>query len=122
MPAANGRAAIIEHVTQSEPLAEPWMFDENAAWWAKIRRANTHRKTLAKLVDEFEASQPYTLPLSPAYDRMRWPTGCGARKGAICSRPRRLDQHSDDPAVGGPAKATTTVFSPSRFGSLGPAG
>jgi hypothetical protein len=41
------------------------MYDDRAAWWAKLRRAHTHRKTLEKLVDEFEASQPYTLTPEP---------------------------------------------------------
>jgi hypothetical protein len=64
-PRPNGRTVIIERVTQSQFVAEPWMHDDNAAWWAKIRRAHTHRKTLEKLVDEFEASQPYTLTPEP---------------------------------------------------------
>jgi hypothetical protein len=41
------------------------MFDDHAAWWAKIRRAHIHLKTLATLVDEFEASQPYSLTPEP---------------------------------------------------------
>jgi hypothetical protein len=40
-------------------------YDDRAAWWAKLRRAHTHRKTLEKLIDEFEASQPYTLTPEP---------------------------------------------------------
>jgi hypothetical protein len=44
---------------------EPWMTNLDAAWWAKLRRANTHRETLAKLVDEFGASEPYTLDPEP---------------------------------------------------------
>jgi hypothetical protein len=63
-PRPNGRTVIIERVTWSKPVAEPWMFDmydDRAAWWAKLRRAHAHRKTLEKLVDEFEASEPYTL-------------------------------------------------------------
>jgi hypothetical protein len=39
--------------------------DDRAAWWAKLRRAHAHRKTLQKLVDEFEASEPYTLTPEP---------------------------------------------------------
>jgi hypothetical protein len=44
---------------------ESWMSDPDAAWWAKLRRANTHLETLAKLVDEFAASEPYTLDREP---------------------------------------------------------
>ena len=44
---------------------EPWMTDLDAAWWAKLRRAGTHRETLARLVDEFQASEPYTLDHEP---------------------------------------------------------
>jgi len=44
---------------------ESWMTDPEAAWHAKLSRANTHRETLGKLVDEFEASQPYTLTPEP---------------------------------------------------------
>jgi hypothetical protein len=44
---------------------EPWMTNPDAAWWAKLDRANTHRETLSKLVDEFEGSKPYTLTPEP---------------------------------------------------------
>jgi hypothetical protein len=44
---------------------EPWMLDPDAAWWAKLRRANTHRENLAQLVNEFETSKPYTLTPEP---------------------------------------------------------
>jgi hypothetical protein len=44
---------------------ESWITSPDAAWWAKLRRANIHRETLAKLVDEFEASEPYTLTREP---------------------------------------------------------
>lgn len=40
---------------------EPWMLDDDAAWWAKLRRANQHRETLAELVAGFRAGDPYTL-------------------------------------------------------------
>jgi hypothetical protein len=52
-------------VTQSRPVVEPWLTDPEAAWWAKLGRANTHRETLANLVDEFEESEPYTLTPEP---------------------------------------------------------
>jgi hypothetical protein len=45
---------------------DPWMADLEAAWWAKIDRANIHRETLSRLVDEFESSQPYTLTPEPS--------------------------------------------------------
>ena len=45
---------------------ELWMTDLDAAWWAKLRRASTHRETLARLVAEFQASKPYTLNPEPA--------------------------------------------------------
>ena len=44
---------------------ESWMSDLDAAWWAKLRRANTHLETLAKLVDDFAATEPYTLDPEP---------------------------------------------------------
>ena len=44
---------------------ESWMSDPDAAWWAKLRRANTHLETLTKLVDDFAASEPYTLDREP---------------------------------------------------------
>jgi hypothetical protein len=44
---------------------QPWITDPEAAWWAKLRRANAHRENLGKLVDEFEANQPYTLTPEP---------------------------------------------------------
>jgi hypothetical protein len=43
------------------PGMEPWMLDDAAPWWAKLRRANVHRETLAALVAEFRAGEPYTL-------------------------------------------------------------
>jgi hypothetical protein len=30
---------------------ESWMSHPDAAWWAKLRRANAHLETLAKLVE-----------------------------------------------------------------------
>jgi hypothetical protein len=44
---------------------ESWISDPDAAWWAKLRRANTHLETLAQLVDEFAATEPYTLTAEP---------------------------------------------------------
>ena len=41
------------------------MTDLDAAWWAKLRRASTHRGTLRGLADEFQASEPYTLNPEP---------------------------------------------------------
>jgi hypothetical protein len=40
---------------------EGCMTDPDAAWWAKLRRAERHRGTLVDLVEEFRASDPYTL-------------------------------------------------------------
>jgi hypothetical protein len=40
---------------------ELWMLDDDAAWWAKLRRADRHREKLAGLVAAFKANDPYTL-------------------------------------------------------------
>lgn len=40
---------------------EPWMLHDEAAWWAKLRRAGQHRDELAEQVKAFNASEPYTL-------------------------------------------------------------
>jgi hypothetical protein len=44
---------------------QSWMEDQDAAWWAKIRRANAHLETLVRLVAEFRATKPYTLEPEP---------------------------------------------------------
>lgn len=44
---------------------ETWITNPDAAWSAKLHRANTHLGTLNKLVDEFEASEPYSLSPEP---------------------------------------------------------
>jgi hypothetical protein len=41
------------------------MTNPNAAWWAKIRRAQTHVATLGALAAEFRDSEPYTLTPEP---------------------------------------------------------
>jgi hypothetical protein len=37
------------------------MLDQEAAWWAKLRRAKSHRQALTGLVEDFKATEPYTL-------------------------------------------------------------
>src|SRR4051794_8591179 len=37
------------------------MLDDEATWWAELRRANQHRDKLVSLVAEFKKSEPYTL-------------------------------------------------------------
>lgn len=44
-----------------QPQPEPWMVDQEAAWWAKMRRADAHRTDLAAMAREFNESEPYTL-------------------------------------------------------------
>ena len=46
---------------------ETWITNPDAAWSAKLHRANTHLETLNKLVDEFEATEPYSLSPEPGH-------------------------------------------------------
>jgi hypothetical protein len=40
---------------------EPWMLDPEAAWWAKLRRADEHLIVVADFFHDFQATEPYTL-------------------------------------------------------------
>ena len=37
------------------------MLDPEAAWWAKLRRADEHLIVVADLFHDFQATEPYTL-------------------------------------------------------------
>jgi hypothetical protein len=69
-------------VNPSRPVIEPWITDPDAAWWAKLRRANTHRETLNKLVQEFEACRPYTLTPEPGEEPNEMPYRLRIRREA----------------------------------------
>lgn len=40
---------------------DPAWDDQNSSWWAKINRAREHMESAHRLVDQFRASQPYSL-------------------------------------------------------------
>jgi hypothetical protein len=38
-----------------------WVLDQSADWWLKLDRARVHQQELAAILDEFRATDPYTL-------------------------------------------------------------
>ena len=44
---------------------QTWI-DQRSSWWAKANRAKEHINSLHRLVDEFRASEPYSLTPEPA--------------------------------------------------------
>jgi hypothetical protein len=44
---------------------DPDWDDQNSSWWAKINRAREHVESAHRLVEQFRASQPYSLLPEP---------------------------------------------------------
>jgi hypothetical protein len=48
--------------------------DQSSSWWAKATRAKEHIDSLSRLVNEFRASEPYSLTPEPTEEPVGWPT------------------------------------------------